>query len=127
MKAPTPSELEILHFLWQQGEARVQEINHALNQNPNQKRLIGYTTTLKLTQLMHEKKLVGRRKEGKSHIYFPLVEEGETKSSLVSRFVDITFGGSSARLVMQLLGNKKISKAEIKEIRDYLNEIEGEK
>lgn len=123
MKAPTPSELEILQTLWNLGEAKVQEINEHLNKS----RETGYTTTLKLMQLMHKKQLLGRRQEGKSHVYFPLVKEQATKNSLLSRFVDATFGGSNAGLVMQLLGNKKISKKELQEIRDYLDKIEGEK
>lgn len=123
MKIPTPSELELLHILWKKREAKVQEINDILNKS----KASGYTTTLKLMQLMYQKELVGRRLEGKGHVYFPLVEEGKTKGSLLSRFVESTFGGSSASLVTQLLGNKKVTKKEIEEIRHYLDQLENKK
>ena len=123
MKSPTPSELEILHILWELREAKIQEVNEKLNKI----KPVGYTTTLKLMQLMHQKELVGRRPDGKSHIYYPLVTADETKSSLLDRFVDATFGGSRTSLMMQLLGNRKVSRDELEKIRDYLDKIEGDK
>lgn len=120
---PTPSELEILELLWSLGEAGAQQVNDHLNQ----RKPVSYTGTLKLMQLMHQKGLLDRRKEGRSHIYFPAIAEADTKSSLLDRFIDSTFGGSASKLMMQLLGNKKVSKKELETIREYLNHMEGKK
>ena len=123
MSHPTPAELEILQILWQAGEASTPDVHEKLSQTNDG----GYTRTLKFMQLMHEKGLLGRRREGKSHVYYPLVKEEDTKGSLLDRFIDATFGGSKSKLVMQLLGNKKVSKKEIAEIRAYLDSIERNK
>ncbi len=120
MTSPTQAELEILNVLWEAKEATVQTVNTKLNEL----RPIGYTTTLKSMQLMAQKGWLDRRLEGRSHIYFPLIQEDETKSGMLSRFVQATFGGSTSRLMMQLLGNKTISKQEAIEIRNYLKNIE---
>ena len=123
MNHPTPAELEILHILWEAGEASTPEVHEKLSLTNDG----GYTRTLKFMQLMHEKGLVGRRREGKSHVYFALAKEEETKGSLLDRFINATFGGSKSKLVMQLLGNKKVSKKEIAEIRAYLDDLERKK
>jgi BlaI family penicillinase repressor len=117
MANPTPSELEILDILWELKEGTAQDVHDRLDKN-------SYTGTLKLMQLMHQKGLLDRRREGRSHIYFPLIQEEATRSSLLDRFIDSTFGGSAGSLMMQLLGNKKVSKEEREKIREYLNKIE---
>jgi Predicted transcriptional regulator len=119
---PTQAELEILNILWQSGESRVQEVHTHLSQQ----RDIGYTTTLKAMQVMAQKGLLDRRLDGRSHVYFPAIQEQATKNKLLSRFIDNTFGGSSSQLVVQVLGNAKVSKEELDEIRAYLNQIEDE-
>ena len=117
---PTPAELEILQVLWQLGEAKVQTVNDQLSQI----KPVGYTTTLKTMQIMEQKRLLGRNKDGKSHIYFPLIAQTDTQSSLLDKLLQSAFGGSKSQLVMQLLGNKKTSKKELDEIKAFLNNLE---
>lgn len=123
MYSPTPSEFEILEILWQKKEATAQLVNDKLNE----KKDVSYTGTLKLLQLMHQKGLLARRKEGRSHIYVPVIKESDAKASLLDRFISTTFGGSARNLMMQLLGNKKVSKRELDSIREFLDEIEGKR
>ncbi len=123
MSQPTPSELEILEILWPKGEATAQAVHDVLSQEKD----VGYTTTLKLMQIMAQKKLLGRKKEGRSHIYFPLVDEKETKEGILDRFVKNTFSGSKLKLVMHLLGDKKVSSEEIRDIRAFLDEVKKKK
>ena len=113
---PTDSELEILQVLWRLGKATVREVNEALAH----KREIGYTTTLKLMQIMFEKKLVVRTEEGRYHVYKALVSENDTRQSLLNRFVDTTFRGSAMQLVMQALGSNTPSQEELNEIQKLL-------
>ncbi len=122
MPTPTQAELDILNILWETGECRVQDVHDRLNKI----RAIGYTTTLKSMQVMTQKGLLDRRLEGRSHIYFPTIQESATKNKLLNKFVDKTFKGSHSKLVVHLLGNNQVSKEEIKEIKDYLNQIEDE-
>ena len=120
---PTESELEILHVLWQTGHASVREVNDILNQS----REVGYTTTLKLLQIMHSKGLVKRDEENRSHLYTTNVNEKEVQSLLLGKFVEKTFRGSAMNLVMQALGQHKPSKEEMNEIRKLLDKMEGGK
>lgn len=117
---PTESELEILQVLWRLGKASVRQVHDELAKNKD----VGYTTTLKLLQIMHEKHLVARTEEGRYHVYKAIVSEHETQQNLLNRFVDATFGGSAMKMVMQALGNHKASKEELDEIRKLLDEIE---
>ncbi|WP_075187076.1 BlaI/MecI/CopY family transcriptional regulator [Teredinibacter haidensis] len=119
MPTPTQAELEILNILWDAGEMRVQGVHEQLNKI----RDIGYTTTLKAMQVMVQKGLLDRRLEGRSHIYFPVIQESSTKNKLLSRFINSTFSGSNSRLVMQLLGNNQVSKEEIEEIKAFLKDL----
>ncbi|HEV8083612.1 MAG TPA: BlaI/MecI/CopY family transcriptional regulator [Chitinophagaceae bacterium] len=117
---PTKSELEILQVLWQHGPSTVRFVNDKLNE---QKRAVQYTSTLKLMQIMVEKKMLKRDESNMKHIYIPLMDEQKTKGVLLGRFVDSMFNGSASSLVMQLLGNKKSSKKELQEIKDLLNKL----
>jgi BlaI family penicillinase repressor len=120
MANPTPAELDILQILWSQGESKVQAVNDKLcEQKP-----VGYTTTLKIMQIMTEKGLLGRKKDGKSHIYYPLIQQGVTQTSLLDKFIASAFGGSKSKLVLQLLGSKDISKKEMQSIKEFLEEQE---
>ncbi|QIX60768.1 BlaI/MecI/CopY family transcriptional regulator [Hymenobacter lutimineralis] len=119
---PTESELEILQVLWQHGPSTVRFVNDYLSE----KREIGYTTTLKLLQLMLDKGLVHRDDESKTHVYRPAVRQEETQGLLLDRFVDATFGGSALKLVMQALGNRNTSREELDQIRTLLDEIENQ-
>ena len=119
---PTDSELEILHVLWQHGPATVRAINDHLSQRRQAE--VGYTTTLKILQLMLEKALVRRDDADRSHVYRAAVREQETQGLLLDKFVDATFGGSALKLVMQALGSRQTSADELAQIRRLLNDIE---
>lgn len=115
---PTDGELEILQVLWAQGPATVRQVHDELSQG----REIGYTTTLKLMQIMHEKGLVNRNEDARSHIYTVAISEEETQKSLLDRFVETAFRGSATKLVMQALGQHKASREELDEIKALLNQ-----
>jgi len=118
---PTRSELEILQVLWQNGPSTVRFVNDTLNA---QKRSVQYTSTLKLMQIMTEKKMLKRDESNMKHIYIPVLEEQKTKGFLLNRFVDSMFNGSASSLMMQLLGNKKTSKEELAEIKELLKKLD---
>ncbi len=122
---PTEAELGILQILWQHGASTVRFVNDKLNQ----KKKTGYTTSLKTMQIMHEKRLVKRNEENRTHIYEANVTEEDTQKQLLERFLDKTFKGSAMKMVMQALGNRKTSKKELDEIRNLLDKLEkgGEK
>lgn len=117
---PTDAELEILHVLWANGPSTVRQVHESLSQN----RDIGYTTALKLMQIMHEKGLLSRQEDARSHTYTALVSEADTQRSLVDRFVETAFRGSSSKLVMQVLGQHKASREELDEIKNLLNKLD---
>ncbi len=115
---PTESELEILQILWQKEQCTVREVHETLD-----KKDAGYTTTLKLMQIMHEKGLVERDTTAKTHIYKALLNQEKTQQQLVNKMIDNVFNGSAARLVMQALGNQSASKEEIDLIKEYLDKL----
>jgi len=116
---PTESELEILQILWEKGDCTVRDVHEVLTRNKE----AGYTTTLKLMQIMHDKGLVRRDTSSKTHIYTALASQQKTQQHLVSRLINNAFNGSAARMVMQALGNHKSSKDEIEAIKKYLDEL----
>jgi predicted transcriptional regulator len=120
---PTGAELEILQILWQQGPSTVRFINDTLNK----KKEVGYTTTLKIMQIMAEKKLVNRDVTNRSHIYSVAYKQIETQKALTDKLLETAFSGSASKLVMQALGGRKTTQKEIDEIRKFLDSIEGEK
>ena len=120
---PTKAELEILQVLWQHGPSTVRFVNDLLNE---QKREVQYTSTLKLMQIMHEKGILKRDDTAMKHVYSPALEEKKTKTQLLDRVIDTMFDGSRSSLVLQLLGNKKTSKKELQEIREFLKKLEAE-
>lgn len=117
---PTEAELAILQVLWQRGASSVRDVHDVLSGS----RETGYTTTLKLMQIMLDKGLVKRNAEARSHIYEAGVQEADVQSQLLSRFLDSTFRGSASQLVMQALGNHKASKKELEEIKALIEQIE---
>jgi BlaI family transcriptional regulator, penicillinase repressor len=118
---PTESELEILQMLWAHGLSSVKFLNELLNQ----KRVVGYTTTLKTIQLMHEKGLVKRQRGfWKSHDYEAAVNQTEVQSQLLNEFVANTFGGSMTKLMMQALGNQANDVHDLAEIKAFIQEME---
>jgi BlaI family transcriptional regulator, penicillinase repressor len=117
---PTESELEVLTVLWQKGKATVRQVNDEINLSKES----GYTTTLKIMQIMHEKGLVTKDSNAKQHIFEANVDEQETQKSLLSRFIDSTFQGKAMSLVMQALGNHKASEAELAELKTLIQSLE---
>jgi predicted transcriptional regulator len=128
MQKPTESELTILHLLWKMGPSTVREINDVLNEAGGGQRVteVGYTTTLKLMQIMFEKGLVDREEDGRTHRYRALAGERDTKKLLLQNFVDTAFKGSAMELVLQALGNHKASEDELEQIKALIASIEEE-
>lgn len=121
---PTEAELQILQVLWKKGKATVREVHQELANQEDKE--VGYTTTLKIMQIMAEKNLVSRDTEGKTHIYEALVRENDTQKHLLDRFLHTAFGGSAKKLVMQVLGNETTSKEELDEIKKMIDKFEQE-
>ena len=119
---PTDTELEILGIIWKMGPCSVREVN----QEQNAIKDVGYTTTLKIMQIMYEKGLLDRREQGRMHIYHAVVTEEATRLQLLDRFVETAFGGSAMKLVMQALGNTEASSLELDELKKLIQKIEKE-
>ena len=116
---PTASELEILQVLWQRGNATVREVHEELAAIKD----AGYTTTLKLLQIMHDKGLVTRNDSSKTHIYQPNVSKEKTQLQMVGKMMNTLFEGSASQLVMRALGTAKPSKEELDEIQRLLDSM----
>jgi BlaI family penicillinase repressor len=117
---PTGSELEILQIIWDNGPSTVRFVNDKLNE----KKKTGYTTTLKLMQIMLEKNFLGRNEKSRVHIYHTVVQKEEIQNQLLDRFLENAFSGSSHKLVMQVLGNHKPSRSELEEIKKLIKDLE---
>lgn len=120
---PTESELEILQILWTKGLATVREVHEDLAQLKD----VGYTTTLKLMQIMHEKGLVKRDDSMRTHVYQAAVNKERTQKHLLNKMIDSLFGGSPTQLVIQALGEHKASEEEIEKIQALLNDLKNNK
>ena len=120
---PTDAELAILRVLWDRGPCTVRDVHDALSDTQG----TGYTTVLKLLQIMTDKGLVVRDETERAHVYEPRISEQRTQRQLLADLADRAFGGSPAKLVMQALAGRKTSAAELTEIRDLLDRLEGEK
>ncbi len=118
---PTESELEILQVIWKKGECTVREVNEELAKNKD----VGYTTTLKLMQIMHDKGLVERNTDAKTHLYKAVISREQAQNTALDKILDTVFKGSTADLVIQALGQHRASKDEIEAIRDYLKQFKG--
>jgi BlaI family transcriptional regulator, penicillinase repressor len=116
---PTESELEILQILWTRGLATVREVHEELASSKD----VGYTTTLKLMQIMHEKGLVKRDDSMRTHIYQSAVNKEKTQKHLLGKMIDSLFGGSPTQLVIQALGEHKASPEELEKIQAMLNDL----
>ncbi len=117
---PTESELEILQVLWEMGPCSVRVVNEKLSE----KREVGYTTTLKLMQIMVDKGLAERDTSQRTHIYEAALEEGDIQQRLLKNFVDTAFRGSAMKLVVQALGNHETTEDELREIKDLIAKLE---
>ncbi|HEX8038878.1 MAG TPA: BlaI/MecI/CopY family transcriptional regulator [Chryseosolibacter sp.] len=118
---PTEKELEILQILWRKGPVAVKDVHECMGGDD----MNGYTTILKLLQIMHEKGLVTRQKSGKLHLYKALASQEHTRQFMLDKMIHTVFQGSAMQLVMSALGNKKSSKEELLEIRRYLEKLEN--
>ncbi len=114
---PTDSELEILQVLWEKGDATVREVHEKLSETKD----CGYTTTLKLMQIMFEKGLVLRDDSNRTHIYHANVSKEKTQQQLLDKMVNALFSGSHSQLVMQALGSRTPSREELDEIQHLLD------
>ncbi len=120
---PTESELEILAVLWANENATVRTVHEQLLKTKD----AGYTTTLKLMQIMHEKGLVTRNTESKTHIYTPAIDKEKTQMQIVNKMIAGLFAGSSANMVMQALGGNKTSKEELLKIEELIATLKAKK
>jgi predicted transcriptional regulator len=119
-RRPTASEVEILQILWADGPSTVRAVHERLNaEKPT-----GYTTVLKLMQIMAAKDLVTRDESQKAHVYRAAIPRDRAQSQFVTDIVDRLFGGSASRLVMHALSSKRASAAELAEIRRKLDDME---
>lgn len=117
---PTASELEILRVLWSRGPSTVREVHDALGEN----REVGYTTVLKLLQIMTTKGIVRRNETQRAHVYEAGVPAEQTKRQLAGDMLQKVFEGSASQLMMHALAGSKASEQEIKELRRLLDEYE---
>jgi BlaI family penicillinase repressor len=124
MTRPTNAELAILSVLWQRGPSTVRDVHEALRAARGG--AVGYTTILKLLQIMAEKKLVRRDTRTRTHVYSTAVSEATTRGHLLSDLVDRAFGGSSLALVLQALSTSRATPAELEQIRRLLDERQGD-
>lgn len=117
---PTDAELAILQALWELGPSTVRQIQDHLQE----RRKTGYTTTLKLMQIMFEKRLVRRDESAQAHIYRAAVTQSKIQRKIVGQVMDRVFAGSARQLVLHALSARKSTPAELEEIRQLLNRLE---
>ena len=120
---PTDVELSILRVLWQRGPSTVREVHAVLAGS----RDTGYSTTLKMMQVMLEKALLTRDDSVRPQVYAPAQAEEQTQRQMVDELLSKAFGGSARKLVMRAVESEKVSAAELAEIRKLLKDLEGGK
>jgi len=125
MPRPTNAELAILRVLWASGPSTVRQVHEALVAGG--RRAVGYTTALKLLQIMTDKRLVACDTSARTHVFTARVSETATQKRLMTELVDRAFGGSALRLVQQAVASKRVSVQELREIRRFLDERNGGK
>lgn len=119
---PTEAELEILQVLWEHGACTVRDVHEVLHRRDG----TGYTTALKMLQIMHDKGLVARDESQRAHVYHAAVSKERTQKKFLSDMLQRVFDGSPSRLVLQALGDHKASREELREIRALLNRLDKE-
>jgi len=117
---PTESELEILQILWNKGNATVREVHEVLEKVKD----TGYTTTLKIMQIMTEKGFLERNTANRTHIYKPLLSREKIQAKFLDKMLNGLFKGSESRLIMGALNQKELSPSDIEDIKDYLRQFE---
>jgi predicted transcriptional regulator len=115
---PTDAELAILRVLWERGPSTVRHVHEALADA----RETGYTTTLKLMQIMADKRLVTRDESARTHVYAPSVNQEQTERQLVKDLMDRAFGGSAKALVLRALSADDTTPDELREIRKLIDD-----
>jgi predicted transcriptional regulator len=118
---PTPAELEILRVLWEHGPGTVRDVQERLDE----RRPTGYTTVLKLLQIMTDKALVRRDESARAHVYAAREPQDQTQRQLVRDLLDRAFGGSASQLVMHALSARRTSREELARIREILDRLDG--
>jgi BlaI family penicillinase repressor len=121
LQKPTASELEILRVLWTRGPSTVREVHESLREQ----KALGYTTVLKLLQIMTAKGTVRRNEEQRAHVYEACLPATETKRQLAGDVLQRVFEGSASELMLHALAGRRTSKKELKELRKLLDEYEG--
>lgn len=117
---PTKSELEILQVLWRHGPSPVRFVMDEINKS----RELNYTATLKLMQLMTDKGILKRDESRMQHIYYPADDEKKVKAQLLDKFLDTVYNGSAATLMMQLAGNKKTTREDLRKMKELLDRLD---
>lgn len=121
MTKPTEAELEILRILWSGGPSSVRVVNDKINETKE----AGYTTTLKIMQIMAQKGLVERDKTSRTHIYKAVVQKDQVQGAMLDKLLDTAFGGSSSQLVLSALGRGNTSKEELDQIKQLIQKLEN--
>ena len=116
---PTESELEILQVIWKKGQCTVRDVHEELAKSKD----AGYTTTLKLMQIMHDKGLVERDTTAKTHLYKAVITREQAQQTALDKIISTVFKGSTSDLVIQALGHHRASKDEIDVIKNYLEKF----
>ncbi|PWL30800.1 BlaI/MecI/CopY family transcriptional regulator [uncultured Roseivirga sp.] len=122
MIKPTESELEILNILWNEGPSNVRTVNNIINQQKE----VGYTTTLKLMQIMTQKGLVERDESARTHIYSAKIKAEDIQGEMLDKLLNTAFGGSASKLVLSALGSGKTSAKELEEIKALIQKLEND-
>ena len=117
---PTKTELEVLQVLWKNGPSTVRMVHDTLNK---EKQAVGYTTTLKLMQVMTEKGMLSRDESDMKHIYKAALVEQKTKGFMLGRFLDSMYNGSVSELVMALVDNEKTSEKEMAVLKEMAKKL----
>ncbi|MFW5761918.1 MAG: BlaI/MecI/CopY family transcriptional regulator [Cyclobacteriaceae bacterium] len=117
---PTETELAILKILWQDGPNTVK----AVHQHLSKQKKSGYTTTLKLMQIMHTKGLVTRDESERQHVYAAAIEENRVKQGFIHKMMQNLYEGSASQMIMQILGSQQTSRQELEEIKHFINKME---
>lgn len=117
---PTESELEIMQILWERGPLKVRQVNELLNAQ----RRVGYTTTLKIMQIMTDKGLLTRETDLRSHVYSPTVQPDEVQTNIIDHILKTVFKGDRSSLVLQALGRHHASQDELDKIKALIDKLE---
>jgi BlaI family transcriptional regulator, penicillinase repressor len=125
-KQPTGAELAILNVLWRRGPSTVRDVCEELNRERGDG-AVGYTTALKLLQIMADKGLARRDESRRTHVYRAAGSEEQTQRRLVRDLLDRAFGGSAKKLILQALSSRKASAQELGEIRQVIDEMKGDR